>query len=59
MLLKGTKVAETFYPFVDNAPSSAPDDGTLVVRHPARIAVFDDPSAAPRVVVVEPADIRS
>lgn len=59
MLLKGTKVAETFYPFVDNAPSPAPDDGTLVVRHPARIAVFDDPSAAPRVVVVEPADIRS
>ena len=59
MLLKGTKVAETFYPFVDNGSSSAPEEETLVVRNPARIAVFDDPSAAPRVVIIEPADIRT
>lgn len=30
-----------------------------VVSNPARIAVFDDPAAAPRVVVVQPKDIRS
>lgn len=30
-----------------------------MVDNPARIAVFDDPSAAPRVVVVQPSDVRS
>lgn len=30
-----------------------------VVSNPARIAVFDDPAAAPRVVVVQPKDIRT
>lgn len=53
-------MAETFYPFVENGNSApAPENPNLVVRHPARIAVFDDPAAAPRVVVVEPSDIRS
>ncbi|MEE0027155.1 MAG: MarR family transcriptional regulator, partial [Atopobiaceae bacterium] len=31
----------------------------MQVRHPARIAVYDDPSAAPRVVIVEPKDVRA
>lgn len=30
----------------------------LEVRYPARVAVYDDPSAAPRVIVIEPKDIR-
>lgn len=30
-----------------------------IVESPARIAVFDDESAAPRVVVVQPKDVRS
>lgn len=59
MLLKGTTVAETFYPFVENGQADQDPSGTLVVRHSARIAVFDDLSAAPRVVVIEPADIRT
>ena len=29
------------------------------VRYPARIAIYDDAAAAPRVVVIEPTDIRS
>ncbi len=53
-------VAEAFYPFVDNGDDTGrQSDGLLQVRHPARIAVFDDVSAAPRVVVVEPSDIRT
>ena len=51
-------MTDTFYPFVENG--SAPvDTPTLEVRHAARIAVFDDAAAAPRVVVIEPQDIRS
>ena len=57
-MLKGTMVSETFYPFVDNGTQVAPE-ATIVVRHPARIAVYDDLAAAPRVVVVEPKDVRS
>ena len=57
---KGTTVAESFYPFVDNPGSSGSyEGGTLEVRHAARIAVFDDEAAAPRVVVIDPTDIRS
>lgn len=60
MLSKGPEVAESFYPFVENGDTDTPDDGqTLVVSHPARIAVYDDAAAAPRVVVIEPKDIRS
>jgi DNA-binding transcriptional ArsR family regulator len=51
------RVAQDFYPFVDNdqVGGAAP----MQVRHPARIAVYDDPSAAPRVVIVEPKDVRA
>lgn len=53
-------MAEAFYPFVENGASEGvPEGGALQVRQGARIAVYDDPSAAPRVVVVEPSDIRS
>lgn len=53
-------MAETFYPFVENGGSQDADTGReLVVANPARIAVYDDEAAAPRVVVVEPTDIRS
>lgn len=53
-------MAEAFYPFVENGtPDDSPQGETLVVRHAARIAVFDDVAAAPRVVVIEPTDIRS
>lgn len=49
-------MAEDFYPFVNNGVEAVPD--VLVPRHPARIAVYDDASAAPRVVVVEPKGVR-
>lgn len=52
-------MSEDFYPFVENGNTSAGDASTLVVRHPARIAVYDDAAAAPRVVVVEPKDVRA
>ncbi|MCH3967439.1 MAG: ATP-binding protein [Atopobiaceae bacterium] len=54
-------MATTFYPFVENndgAPSSQ-DPTDLEVRYPARIAVYDDPMAAPRVVIVAPTDVHS
>lgn len=60
MLLKGPNVAESFYPFVENGDKDTSSGAhALVVTHPARIAVYDDAAAAPRVVVVEPKDIRS
>lgn len=66
-------MSHAFYPFVENegapeTPTSSqgghqptPDmsDTPLEARYPARIAVYDDAAAAPRVVVVEPADVRS
>ena len=65
--LKGHEgMARDFYPFVEESAQSAPDAGRegkgLVpdeVAYPARIAVYDDAAAAPRVVVVNPADVRS
>ena len=45
-------MARDFYPFVEGS------DEPLTVTHPARIAVYDDTAAAPRVVVVEPRDVR-
>ena len=33
-------------------------DEPLEVRYPARVAVYDDPSAAPRIIVIDPKDIR-
>ncbi len=60
MLLKGPHVPDTFYPFVENGGEQDESvERSLDVRHPARIAVYDDAAAAPRVVVVEPSDIRS
>lgn len=50
-------MSQDFYPFVENADGNSPEPS--VVRHPARIAVYDDASAAPRVVVIEPADVRA
>lgn len=50
-------MSQDFYPFVENANDESPEPS--VVRHPARIAVYDDASAAPRVVVIEPKDVRA
>ena len=54
---------ESFYPFVDNQggePTQNEDgDNGLEVRYPARVAVYDDAAAAPRVVVIQPQDVRS
>lgn len=57
-------MADSFYPFVENptaAPDAAPDaeEPQLTVDYPARVAVYDDAAAAPRVVVVAPTDVRS
>lgn len=68
-------MADAFYPFVGEGPTgingetkpqvvgeqgaaTEPRLGS-VVTNPARIAVFDDASAAPRVVVVQPNDVRT
>lgn len=45
-----------FYPFVEEGGDETP--GQLEVSHPARVAVYDDAAAAPRVVVVEPKGVR-
>lgn len=54
-------MADSFYPFVENGPEGAPQapEGAMEVRSPARVAVYDDAAAAPRVVVVEPSDVRT
>lgn len=49
-------MARDFYPFVEKDGEGG--EGALEVHHPARIAVYDDASAAPRVVVIEPRDVR-
>ena len=65
-------MADAFYPFVGEGPA---DENTTVnnasneanqgqalgevVRYPTRIAIFDDPAAAPRVIVIQPKDVRS
>ena len=41
----------------ENIPS--PSQEPMEVSTPARIAVYDDAAAAPRVVIVEPKDVRS
>ena len=51
-----------FYPFVENGSANHGDEkvaSELEVRHPARIAVYDDASAAPRVVVIDPSEVRT
>ena len=48
-------MSRTFYPLVEgNAPSLE-----AALTYPARIAVYDDAAAAPRVVVINPTDVRS
>ena len=49
-------MARDFYPFVEK--NGEGDKDALEVHHPARVAVYDDASAAPRVVVIEPRDVR-
>ncbi len=57
-------MARDFYPFVEGGQEAAGEKGggasdeVCTVHHPARIAVYDDASAAPRVVVVEPKAVR-
>lgn len=57
-------MARDFYPFVEK--NSAEGDAqpsdcneALTVHYPARIALYDDISAAPRVVVIEPDEPRA
>ncbi len=45
-----------FLPFVEEGDISSLEDK---VRYAARIAVYDDPSVAPQVLVIEPSDIRT
>lgn len=67
-----TPMADAFYPFVGEGPTdiSGPQNAPVqasgephslgeVVTNPARIAVFDDPTASPRVVVIQPSDVRT
>ena len=54
------KVARDFYPMVEKREGADDADGEGgLVPAPARIAVYDDAAAAPRVVVVEPKDVRA
>lgn len=56
-------MARDFFPFVEENTNQnekdADSDNSLTVRYAARIAVYDDKAAAPRVVLVEPKDVRS
>lgn len=56
-------MARDFFPFVEENTNQnekdANSDNSLTVRYAARIAVYDDKAAAPRVVLVEPKDVRS
>ena len=48
-------MARPFYPLVDGkAPSLE-----AALTYPARIAVYDDAASAPRVVIVDPTDVRT
>jgi hypothetical protein len=56
---------DTFYTFVGDGEKEKDSDGTdqaaatlEEVHYPARIAVYDDPTVTPRVVVIQPTDIR-
>ena len=63
--MKGGVVARDFYPFVEESATVTREQTPSEVRsvdevnYPARIAIYDDAAAAPRVVVVEPSDPRS
>lgn len=59
---KGDAVPRDFYPFVEEGETGSGASGEassgLEVSHPARVAVYDDAAAAPRVVVIEPRGVR-
>ena len=59
-MLKGERVATDFYPFVENegSPEETGAPEAIAASSPARVAVYDDVSAAPRVVVIEPGEVR-
>ena len=48
-------MGRAFYPLVEGESQTLED----ALTYPARIAVYDDAAAAPRVVVIEPTDVRS
>ena len=50
----------SFYPFVeeDDTQANSPVALESELRHAARIAVYDDAAAAPRVIVIDPAPVR-
>ena len=48
-------MARDFYPWVEGSEETL----EAALTYPARIAVYDDAAAAPRVVVIEPTDVRS
>jgi hypothetical protein len=52
---------DNFYPFIENNSKDDENHHEELPEpmYPARIAVYDDPTVPPRVVVVEPKDIRS
>ena len=58
-------MARDFYPFVEETPTDVSSSNNkdnleeLTVRYETRVAVYDDVAAAPRVVVIEPTEIRS
>lgn len=54
-------MARDFYPFVEKDPDQAPSGAASLEQAAcsARIAVYDDTAAAPRVVVVDPQETRS
>jgi hypothetical protein len=64
-------VSHAFYPLVENDQTDNPADRDSAVtdhhlptvdenvRFPARIAVYDDVAAAPRVIIIDPCDVRN
>ena len=56
-------MARDFFPFVgentNQTENSSDTKRPLTVRYAARIAVYDDKAVAPRVVLIEPKDVRS
>ena len=57
----GDGMTRDFFPFVEETGESdaATAEGDEVEpKYPARIAVYDDPSVTPRVVVIEPTNVR-
>lgn len=48
-------MSRAFYPFVEEGQEEA----EVKARYAARVAVYDDAASAPRVVVIDPTDVRS